>query len=82
MKKSFAVLWREALQVKDAELPARYLRGARYRADMTQEQLSEKTGIPIRHISEMENGERPIDQKNACLLGNALSIEPSMLYLG
>ena len=42
-------------------------------------QLSEKTGIPIRHISEMENGKRPIGQKNARLLGDVLSIDPRML---
>ena len=74
-----SIPWREALQVKDDELPATYLRGARYREDMTQAQLSEKTGIPIRHISEMENGKRPIGQKNARLLGDALSIDPRML---
>ncbi len=74
-----SIPWREALQVKDDELPAKYLRGARYREDMTQAQLSEKTGIPIRHISEMENGKRPIGQKNARLLGDALSIDPRML---
>lgn len=70
------VPWKTALNVKDAELPASCLRGARYREDMTQAQLSAKTGIPIRHISEMENGKRPIGQKNARLLGEALCVDP------
>ena len=42
-------------------------------------QLAEKTGIPRRHISEMENGKRPIGKKNARLLGEALGIEPRLL---
>ncbi len=35
-----------------------YLRGIRYREDLTQKQLADLTGIPQRHISEMENGKR------------------------
>ena len=48
-------------------------------AFMTEAQLAEKTGIPRRHISEMENGKRPIGKKNARLLGEALGIEPRLL---
>jgi len=33
-----------------------YLRGIRFREDLTQNQLSAMTGIHRRHISEMENG--------------------------
>ena len=45
--------WREALGLEDAELPATFLRGARYREGLTQQALSEMTGVPKRHISEM-----------------------------
>ncbi|WP_303842493.1 helix-turn-helix transcriptional regulator [Selenomonas ruminantium] len=46
-------------------MPGVLLSGARYREGMTQAQLSEKTGIPRRHISEIENGKRPIGKQNA-----------------
>ncbi len=65
--------WREAFNMKDEDIPPTYLRGARYREDLTQKELSERTGIPIRHISEMENGKRPIGKKNATKLASALN---------
>ena len=55
--------------------PAAMLKGARYREDMTQVQLSEKTGIPLRHISDMENGRRPIGKQTAHKLAEALRID-------
>ncbi|MFZ3044401.1 MAG: helix-turn-helix transcriptional regulator [Desulfatirhabdiaceae bacterium] len=51
------------------------LRGARGKEGITQKQLSNKTGIPQRHISEMENGKRPIGKKNAKLFAIALNID-------
>jgi len=44
------------------------------REGLTQIQLSKLTGIPQRHISEMENGKRPIGKEMAKRLGKALSI--------
>jgi len=41
-----------------------YLKGLRYREDLTQVQLAEITGIPRRHISEMESGKRTIGKAN------------------
>ncbi len=64
--------WRDAFNIKDRDVPPTYLRGARYREDVTQKELSLRTGIPVRHISEMENGKRPIGKKNAAKLANAL----------
>ncbi len=40
----------------DSNPGALYLKGIRYRDDVTQEQLSRLAGIPRRHLSEMENG--------------------------
>ncbi len=71
--------WREAMGVENAELPATLLRGARYREGLTQQQLSDMTGIPKRHISEMENGKRPIGKHNARRLAAALHIDPRRL---
>lgn len=51
------------------------LKGYRYREDLTQQQLSEATGIPQRHISEMENGKRGIGKENALKLAAALNAD-------
>jgi transcriptional regulator with XRE-family HTH domain len=74
-----SIPWREVLPFTDEELPGVFLAGARYREDMTQAALAEATGIPRRHISEMENGRRPIGKKNARLLAEALNLDPRRL---
>jgi transcriptional regulator with XRE-family HTH domain len=74
-----AVPWREALRYGDEELPGVFLAGARYREGLTQAQLAEATGIPRRHISEMEHGKRPIGKQNAKKLGDALKVDPRRL---
>ena len=74
-----SIPWRESLHYKDADLPTVFLSGARYREDMTQEELAKRTGIPRRHISEMENGKRPIGKHNARKLAEALNIDPRRL---
>ena len=48
------------------------LRAYRTREDLTQKQLSELTGIPQHHISEMENGKRSIGKERAKKLAEAL----------
>jgi DNA-binding XRE family transcriptional regulator len=55
-----------------------YLRGIRYREDLTQEQLAVMIGIHRRHISEMENGKRPIGKENAKKLAIALNADYRM----
>lgn len=52
-----------------------YLKGIRYRDNISQEQLSLLTGIPRRHISEMENGKRPIGKESAKKLATALNCD-------
>jgi len=72
---SDSVPWREAFpEYKEEDLPGVCLRGGRYREGLTQKQLAEKIGIPQRHISEMENGKRPIGKEMAKRLGKALNI--------
>jgi len=56
-------------------LPANLLIGARCKENITQMQLSELTGIPRRHISDMENGRRTIGKQNAIKLGKILRID-------
>ena len=50
------------------------LRGLRYREDMTQVQLAELAGIRPSHISDMENGKRPIGKEMAKRLAKALKV--------
>jgi hypothetical protein len=72
---SEAIPWREAYpECSEAQLIGKALAGARYREDLTQTGLSILAGIPQRHISEMENGKRPIGKEMAKRLGKALNI--------
>lgn len=68
--------WRETLGFQNSELPGVFLAGARHREGMTQEQLAKATGIPRRHLSEMENNKRPIGKQNARKLAEALHVDP------
>jgi plasmid maintenance system antidote protein VapI len=69
-----SVPWRECFSCTDEQLPGVCLVGARGKEGITQKQLSELTGIPQRHISEMENGKRTIGKETARRLGKALNI--------
>jgi transcriptional regulator with XRE-family HTH domain len=71
--------WREAMAYSPKEQPAVFLAGARYREGLTQAQLAEATGIPRRHISEMEHGKRPIGKQTARKLAQALKVDPRRL---
>ncbi len=51
------------------------LRGGRGKEGLTQKQLAELTGIAQHHISEMENGKRPIGKETARKLASALNID-------
>ena len=55
--------------------PAVCLHSARSRKAITQKQLAELTGIPQRHISEMEHSKRIIGKERAKLLSNALDTD-------
>lgn len=55
-----------------------YLKGIRYREELTQDQLAEATGIARRHISEMENGKRTIGKENAKKLAAVLHVDYRM----
>ncbi len=57
------------------------LRGARYREGLTQRQLADVTGIPQRHISEMEGGKRQIGRERAKKLADALHVSDYRMFL-
>ena len=77
-----SIPWRESSYFRDIkkdELPSVFLSGARYREGLTQVELAERSGIPRRHISEMENNKRPIGKVNARKLAEVLNIDPRRL---
>jgi transcriptional regulator with XRE-family HTH domain len=75
-EKALAVPWREAFPpLDDAERPGRMLRAARTREDLTQMQLARLTGIPQRHLSEMEHGKRTIGKERAKKLAEVLQVD-------
>ena len=51
------------------------IRGGRGKEGLTQKQLAELTGIAQHHISEMENGKRPIGKETAKKLAVALNLD-------
>ena len=72
---SDCVPWRDAFpEYDDNMLPGVALAGARTKERLTQQGLSRHTGIPQRHISEMENGKRPIGKERARDLAKALNV--------
>lgn len=74
LEKSDAISWRGMAEERGS-VPAAILRGARSKAGITQIRLSELTGIPQRHISEMERGKRTIGKENARKLAAALKTD-------
>jgi len=72
---SDTIPWREAFpEYSNEDLPGVCLKGARYKEGITQIQLAKMIGIPQRHISEMENGKRPIGKEMAKRLGKVLNM--------
>jgi DNA-binding transcriptional regulator YiaG len=70
------VPWRECFpDWSEAQLPGVALAGARHKEGLTQVQLARLTGIPQRHISEMEHGKRPIGKKHAKKFAEVLNID-------
>ena len=70
------VPWRECFSAwSDAQLPGVALAGARHKEGLTQVQLARLTGIPQRHISEMEHGKRPIGKERAKKLAEILKVD-------
>jgi ribosome-binding protein aMBF1 (putative translation factor) len=57
------------------------LRGARAREGLTQRELVALTGIPQRHISEMESGKRTIGKERARKLAEALHVADYRVFL-
>lgn len=70
-----SIAWKDAFPGLQENEAGTYLAGSRHREGLTQRQLAEKCGIPQRHISEMENGKRPIGKENAKKLAAVLNVD-------
>ena len=74
------VPWRDAFPAWDeAQRPGLALEGARHKENMTQQALAAATGIPQRHLSEMEHGKRPIGKERAKKLAAVLQVDYRIL---
>lgn len=60
--KEASVHWREVFkeELEKYGQAGLMLRGSRFKAELTQKELAKALGISQNHISEMENGKRPI----------------------
>ena len=74
-----SIPWREAFPEFKGKEAGTLLSGYRHRENLTQAELAELTGIPQRHISEMENSKRGIGKDNALKLAAALNIDYRVL---
>lgn len=73
---SESIPWHECFpEITDDQLPGISLKGARGKEGLTQKKLAMLTGIPQRHLSEMENGKRTIGKDRAKKLAEALSVD-------
>lgn len=70
---SSEVVYKEV--AKNRPRNAVYLRGIRTRENMSQAELSKKTGIAVSNISKLENGARKITEPMAKKLGKALGVD-------
>lgn len=70
-----SVPWREVLLDVAGHEVGLSLAGARHKEGLIQRHLSERTGIPQRHIAALETGKRPIGEQNALILANALNVD-------
>ncbi len=72
---SAASTWHDSFPELQENAPGVFLAGARHREGLTQRELSDKSEVPQRHISEMENGKRPIGKKKAKILAKILNAD-------
>lgn len=75
--KTKTVKWRDTAK-KDLEEyteAGQMLRGARFKADLTQKELADRLGIKPHHISEMEHGKRTIGKAMAKRLSEVLNVD-------
>jgi len=74
-QQSELIPWREAFpEMNRIQENGIVLKGIRQLMGLTQKQLADLTGIPQRHISEMETAKRPIGKETAKKFAHALDV--------
>ena len=75
-KREKSIPWRETSKntIKKYTETGLMVRGARFKAELTQKQLAGKLEVLPHHISEMEYGKRPVSKKMAHKLSKALNV--------
>jgi DNA-binding XRE family transcriptional regulator len=75
------VPWQEAFpNINDTQRVGICLREMRTLADLTQRQLAGLTRISAKHLSEMENGKRPISREQAKIFAKILKTDYRMFW--
>jgi len=80
INRSFSIPRREAFPEFAGNEPGTCLAASRSKNGMTQAVLCELTGIPRRHLSEMEKGKRPVGKMTAKKLSAALDTDYLKVY--
>jgi len=72
-----SISWREAAKrdIRKHSEGGQILRGSRFKEDVTQRELAEAIGVSQHHISEMENGRRPIGKEMAKRLAQFFKVD-------
>ena len=75
--KERSIPWREVFkeELEKYGQSGLMLRGSRHEAEMTQKELADALGISQNHISEMENGKRPIGKVMALRLAEVFGTD-------
>lgn len=76
MLSSVSIPWRQAAKenIEKFGESGLALRGSRYKEEMTQKELADAIGVRPHHISEMENGKRPIGKEMAKRLAEVFKV--------
>jgi len=66
-KREKSISWREAAKrdIRKHSEGGQMLRASRFKIEISQRELAEAIGVSQHHISEMENGKRPIGKEMA-----------------
>jgi len=71
-----AIPWRKAFsEYNDTMIAGVSLKETRKMAELTQQQMSQLTGVPLQHISEMESGKRTISDEIAKMFAEVLNVD-------
>ena len=76
-KKPDSISWREAAKkdIRKHSEGGQMLRASRFKEEVSQKELAEAIGISQHHISEMENGKRPIGKDMAKRLADFFNVD-------